>query len=219
MRFVLGLRVFMFPGLIWMTVSCYWRLPTQYSTPSDPSPTLLPAIPDILIPGHWYIQITISSHWSHKKCMTIPTGEDWSTRLSNIKIFQWWELGRGAHTIPWKELWWHNTDCFCNIVRLYFHGATSQGESWVSKSGHTLKNPGSDLTRKGSHLARPISGSNWHEIWVKNVFLTRIPGQSDLVFWSGLTQKWVWHQGTLSGSNLTLEFLECTRQKGKGTQQ
>ena len=29
-------------------------------------------------------------------------------------------------------------------------------------------------------------------------------------FWSGLTQKWVWHQGTLSGSNLTLEFLECT---------
>ena len=40
----------------------------------------------------------------------------------------------------------------------------------------------------------------------KNVLLTRIPGQSDLVFWSGLTQKWVWHQGTLSVSNLTLEY-------------
>ena len=53
------------------------------------------------------------------------------------------------------------------------------------------------------------SGWNWHDIWVKNVFLTRIPGQCDLLFWSDLTKKWVWHQGTLSESNLTLEFLEC----------
>ena len=73
---------------------------------------------------------------------------------------------------------------------------------------------GSDLTRIWPEpflgQTDPESGSNWHEIWVQNVFLTQILGQSGLIFWSGLTQKWVWHQGTLSGSNLNLEFLECT---------
>ena len=103
-----------------------------------------------------------------------------------------------------------------NPARVACKGIFSQtlGKHWVYSAIHTsvytLKTPRSDLTRKGSHLARPIPGSDWSGIWVKltrnrvtNVFLTRIPGQSDLVFWSGLTQKWVWHQGTLCGSNLT----------------
>ena len=86
---------------------------------------------------------------------------------------------------------------------------------WVGQ--HRKKLPGQIWPGKGPIWPDPFlgqtdpeSGSNWHEIWVQNVFLTWIPGQSDLVFWSGLTQKWVWQQGTLSGSNPTLEFLEWT---------
>ena len=37
----------------------------------------------------------------------------------------------------------------------------------ISIDSYTLKTPGSDLTRKGSHGARPISGSDWSGIWVK----------------------------------------------------
>ena len=74
----------------------------------------------------------------------------------------------------------------------------------------TLKTPRSDLTRKWSHGARPISGSDWTGIWVK---LTRNLSQKCLSdsdsgsvwpgFLVGLNQKWVWHQGTLP------EFSEC----------
>ena len=74
---------------------------------------------------------------------------------------------------------------------------------------YTLKTPGSDLIWKGSHLAKPIFGSD----------PTRKRGQTDpeseseiyflLRFRVSLTQKWVWPNGTLSESNLTRECLEC----------
>ena len=86
----------------------------------------------------------------------------------------------------------------------------------------TLKTPpGQIWPGKGSHGARPISGSdlsgirvNISGIWVQNVFLTRIPGQSDSdsgSVWPGFPGRSDPKMGLaplrlFSGSNLTREL-------------
>ena len=55
------------------------------------------------------------------------------------------------------------------MFKLSLYYPTSRDQRWGCYKQYTLNTPGSDLTQKGSHLARPISGSD----------TTRKPGQTD----------------------------------------
>ena len=81
----------------------------------------------------------------------------------------------------------------------------SQKSNVVAPPSHTLKTPGSDLTRKGSHLARPISGSDWF----RNLVQTDTTSEPKWPFWLGFRVSLTWFSGRVwprngSGGDLSL---------------
>ena len=97
-----------------------------------------------------------------------------------------------------------------------FQDAVTWSETFVVSLDHTLKTPGSDLTRKRVPWGQTHS---WVRlIWNpgknnRNLSPKCLSNSDSGSVWPGfrvgLTPKWVWPLGLFSGSNLTREFLEC----------